>query len=417
MAKVPVLLPRVGLVMETARVLRWLRAEGDSFTQGEPLVEVETEKTTLEVEAPFSGRLLQILAADDTEVAVGMPIAWADDGAAEAATPEAAAPAPAAQPEAAAPVTAAPPTSPASAAHPPARHRASPVARRLARAHGIALATVPGTGPGGRITLADVERAVAGATTAPAAADPAPSTGPATVPPAAGRRALTPMRRAVARAMTLSATVPQFPVSRSVDWTQVQTLRTLLNPGLEQSRGLSLSPNDFLLQAVARTLAAYPAVNATFVGDATGPDCYIEQAAGFHIGLVVAVDDGMVVPVLHHHEVLPLVTLAERRADLVERARAGRLRGDEAGGATFAISNLGASGPDRFVAMLNPPAAAILAVGRTRDLPVVRDGAVTIRPMTELTLTVDHRLIDGRLAADFLHHLSSILEGNDWLVL
>ena len=271
--------------------------------------------------------------------------------------------------------------------------RSSPAARRLAAERQVNLAEVRGTGPGGSIQLADVQR-YADSRQARAAS-------------AGGRMQLSPMRRAMARAVALSnATVPQFVVGRSVDWTELQGFRKRAGPGL--------SANDFLLQATARALLEFPAMNGVFLGDPNAPEAHIQHASGTHIGLVVALDEGMVVPVFHGVDGLLLADLARHRVELVERARGGRLRQEEAGGATFTISNLGAAGPDWFTAILNPPESGILAVGRMRNAPVILDGAVAVRQISQLTLTVDHRIIDGKLAADFLARLTMILEGRDW---
>jgi pyruvate/2-oxoglutarate dehydrogenase complex dihydrolipoamide acyltransferase (E2) component len=172
--------------------------------------------------------------------------------------------------------------------------------------------------------------------------------------------------------------------------------------------------NDFLLQAIARTLIEFPALNATFSGDPESADACIVPASGAHIGLAIAVDNGLLVPVIHDVERLGLAEIARRRLDCVERGLKGRLKREEVEGATFSISNLGADGPDRFAAIINPPQSAILAVGRQRDCVVTRDGAIVVRPLSDLTLTVDHRVADGRLAARFLARLVAILEGRDW---
>jgi pyruvate dehydrogenase E2 component (dihydrolipoamide acetyltransferase) len=278
------------------------------------------------------------------------------------------------------------------------RIRSSPVARKLAAEHGLDPADIAGTGPAGRVQLTDVQRAIA----TPRA-------------PAAGGLPLSPMRRAVARAMSLSATVPQFMVSRSVEWTLLKTLRREFSAKLPADSP-SLSLNDFLLQAVARALIELPALNATFVGDTQSGSAQLLAASGAHIGLVVAVENGLLVPVIHDVQKLTLAELARHRVDCVERALEGRLKREETDGATFSISNLGAEGPDRFSALINPPQSAILAVGRQRDCVVPRDGAIVVRPLSELTLTVDHRVADGRLAAQFLARLCAHLEGADWHV-
>jgi pyruvate dehydrogenase E2 component (dihydrolipoamide acetyltransferase) len=222
------------------------------------------------------------------------------------------------------------------------------------------------------------------------------------------------MGRAVARSMTLSnATVPQFFVERSVDWTNLQTARARLLKDLPESAPRP-SVNDFILQAIARSLLALPQLNATFTGDANSPDAAIIPARGTHIGLVVAVENGLLVPVLHDIDRIGMAELARRRSETVQRALSGRRKREELEGATISLSNLGAKGPDRFTAIISPPQSAILAVGRQRDSVVAVGGGIHVKPMSQLTLTVDHRVADGRLAADFLASLTDILEGDAW---
>lgn len=398
-------IPKIGLVMESVKIVRWLRSVGELVTMGEALLEVETEKSVLEIEAIVSGRLAQILVHEDEAAMVGDRVAWIDSAqgmavdhaslAAHAADPQCTAPSP---PEAGAPA----PSSIVGVPHGSARILSSPAARKLAAEHGVDMGTIVGTGPRGRIQLNDVQLAVG----APRVADLRPAPPPA--------QPLSPMRRAVAQAMTLSvATIPQFTVTRSVDWTALQAERGARSA--RQPTGCpSVSVNDFLLQAVARALIEFPGLNATFFGDPESPEARIVPASGTHIGLVVAVGYGLLVPVIHDAERLGLVEIARRRGDCVERAVKGRLRNDEADLATFSISNLGAEGPDRFTAIINPPQSAILAVGRQRDCAVVREGAVVVRPLSDLTLTADHRVADGRLASQFLARVVTILEGRDW---
>jgi pyruvate dehydrogenase E2 component (dihydrolipoamide acetyltransferase) len=380
-------IPKVGLVMENARLVRWLKSVGDRVRQGEPLLELETEKSVVEIEAAESGRLVEILLQADQEARVGDRIAWLENDAPDA---------PAARPAPSAPPAAAVSTAPLShegehADGRPARVRSSPVARRLAAERAVDLEGLTGTGPLGRVQLVDVERALK--------------------PP--GVQPLSSMRRALARSMTLSnATVPQFAVERAVDWTAVKTLRAKLGALLPAAPRPSV--NDFLLQGIARALLRFPALNVTFASDANSPDAGVVPAQGAHIGLVVAVDQGLLVPVFHGVEQLGLAALAERRTDMVARALKGRLKREELEGATFSVSNLGKGGPDRFNALINPPQSAILAVGRERDCVVARDGSIHVRPMSHLTLTVDHRVSDGRLASDFLASLVDILEGDAW---
>jgi pyruvate dehydrogenase E2 component (dihydrolipoamide acetyltransferase) len=365
-------LPKIGLVMENARLVRWLKNVGDVVRQGEPLLEIETEKSVVEIESTENGRLVEILLSADQEARVGDRIAWLENG--TAAAPGAAA----------------------------ERIKSSPVARRLAAEHAIDLRGVAGTGPRGRVQLNDVRRSV----------ETQAAQRPASTP--SGVQPLSSMRRALARSVTLSnASVPQFAVERAVDWTTLQTLRAKLIAELP-AQAPRPSVNDFLLQGVAAALLRFPALNVTFAGDANSPDAGILPAQGVHIGLTVAVDQGLLVPVFHGVEQLGLGELARLRTDTVERALKGRLKREELEGATFSISNLGKGGPDRFNALITPPQSAILAVGRQRDCVVARNGSIQIRPMSQLTLTVDHRVADGRLASDFLASLIEILEGDAW---
>jgi len=435
-------IPKVGLVMESARLIRWLKNVGEVVAQGEPLLELETEKSVVEIESTESGRLVEILLEANQEARVGDRVAWIENdtvaavGAAGART----APAPPGggpdTPATSTPVAAAGrsdtkavPTSAAvgaagarTAPVPPGggpdtpatstpvantgRIVSSPAARRLAATHAVDLRQVEGTGPRGRVQMIDVRRAV-DSRTAPMTAVLRTET---TAGAASGQPPLSGMRRALARSMTLSnATVPQFAVERAVDWTSVYKARAE-TPGNLQVPSI----NDFILQAMAATLLAFPALNATFSGDANSADASIIPASGAHVGLVVAVEDGLLVPVLHGVEQLGLAELTRRRRAIVERALTRTLKREELEGATISLSNLGARGPDRFNALINPPQSAILAVGRRADRVVALNGGVHVRPVSQLTLTVDHRVADGRLASDFLAFLVDMLEGDVW---
>ena len=405
MALVALEIPKVGLVMENARLVRWLKNVGDVVQQGEPLLELETEKSVVEIESTETGRLVQILLQADQEARVGDRIAWLENNAPAETV--------AATVSASTPITPITPTTPITATTPITpganrdgatdRIRSSPVARRLAAQHAVELKQITGTGPRGRVQLIDVQRTVE---------SQAPMPGPAEAPP--GLESLSNMRRALARSVTLSnATVPQFLVERAVDWTALDTLRADHLAQLPAGTPLP-SINDFLLHGIARTLVAFAALNATFWGDPNSPYAGLVPAKGTHIGLVVAVTDGLLVPVFHDVEQLGLAELARRRRDTIERALQGRLKREELEGATFSVSNLGKGGPDRFNAIINPPQSAILAVGRRRDCVVARNGSIHVRPMSELTLTVDHRVADGRLASDFLASLVAILESDAW---
>ena len=382
MALVALEIPKIGLVMENARLVRWLKDVGDVVHQGEPLLELETEKSVVEIECTESGRLVELLLHADQEARVGDRIAWLENGIA------------------AAPGQSAPEANREDNAE---RIKSSPVARRLAAQHAVDLRGITGTGPRGRVQLIDVQRALE----SPAADAPVASAAPSV-------QSLSSMRRALARSMTLSnATVPQFAVERAVDWTTLKTLRAKLGAELPADTPRP-SVNDFLLQGIAGALHRFPALNVTFAGDANSPDAGVVAAQGVHIGLVVAVDQGLLVPVFHGVERLGLEELARRRRDVVQRALQGKLKREELDGATFSVSNLGRDGPDRFNALINPPQSAILAVGRQRDCVVARNGSIHVRPMSQLTLTVDHRVADGRLASDFLACLVDILEGDVW---
>jgi pyruvate dehydrogenase E2 component (dihydrolipoamide acetyltransferase) len=394
-------IPKIGLVMENARLVRWLKDVGDMVRQGEPLLELETEKSVVEIESTESGRLVELLLRADQEARVGDRIAWLENDAPSAAVGRSG------HEIASAPAQIAPETNRAAEA---GRIKSSPVARRLAAQHAVDLRGITGTGPRGRVQLIDVQRAVE----APAAETRAATAagGIASAPPSV--QPLSSMRRALARSMTLSnATVPQFAVERAVDWTALQALRAKLLAELPAGDPRP-SVNDFLLQGIAAALIRFPALNVTFAGDADSPEAGVAPAQGVHIGLVVAVGEGLLVPVFHGVEQLGLKELARRRNDTVRRALKGKLQREELEGATFSLSNLGRGGPDRFNALVNPPQSAILAVGRQRDCVVARDGSVHVRPMSQLTLTVDHRVADGRLASKFLACLVDILEGDAW---
>jgi len=380
-------IPKVGLVMESARLIRWLKNVGEVVAQGEPLLELETEKSVVEIESTESGRLVEILLEANQEARVGDRVAWIENDTVAAAG------------AGALPATTTPVAN-------TGRIVSSPAARRLAATHAVDLRHVEGTGPRGRVQMIDVRRAV-DSRTAPMTTIVRTETAAGATP---GSPLLSGMRRALARSMTLSnATVPQFTVERAVDWTSVYRVRAE-TPGNLQVPSI----NDFILQAMAAALLEFPALNATFSGDANSADASIIPASGAHVGLVVAVEDGLLVPVLHGVEQLGLAELTRRRRAIVERALTRTLKREELEGATISLSNLGARGPDRFSALINPPQSAILAVGRRADRVVALNGGVHVRPVSQLTLTVDHRVADGRLASDFLAFLVDMLEGDVW---
>jgi pyruvate dehydrogenase E2 component (dihydrolipoamide acetyltransferase) len=417
-----VLMPRLSDTMTEGVLSQWLKGEGEPVHRGDVLAEIETDKATMELEAYDEGVLERHLVAPGTTVPIGEPIAVIGDGTGAAAAPAAASapapaelapvaePPPAAQP--AAPPPAAAPAEPAPAAQRDAAAvRTSPLARALAREHGIDLTTVTGTGPGGRIVRADVQSAIATAapTAAPVAAQPAPPAAqpaPAAPPaPAAGdeKIPLSAVRRITARRLTESAATPHFYLTAVVDAGRLLAFRAEINQRLGAT-GVKISVTDLLVRACAVTLRAHPQVNASWGGD------HILRRANIHIGVAVALDDGLIVPVLRDADRKSIGEIASEAHALAVRARAGKLTPDEFTGGTFTISNLGMYGIDHFTAVINPPEAAILAVGAATPEPVVRDGQVVAATTMKLTLSIDHRVLDGATAAAFLHELVLVLE-------
>jgi pyruvate dehydrogenase E2 component (dihydrolipoamide acetyltransferase) len=400
-----VTLPRLGQGMESGTIVRWLKAEGDSVEKGEVLYELDTEKATQEVEADASGTLLKILAQEGEEIEVGKAIAVIGEPGEEVAEAEKepepkaeeaeqaaeapAAPEPEAEPE--------PELQPAVRSENGGRVKASPLARRIARERGIDLSALTGTGPEGRIVAEDVERAEkAGAPPAPVAAA-APPPGEVEVVP------LTGMRKAIARRMTEAWEAPAFQITMTADMTAAIRLREGLVARMGEGDAKP-TYSDILTKVCAVALMRHRAVNALFAGE----EIHLMPTA--NIGIAVAVPNGLVVPVQRSCETKTIPQLANERADLVARTRGGGLRQDDLEGGTFTISNLGMYGVERFVAVLNPPQAAILAVGAIEERPVVLDGELVARPVLEMTLTCDHRSLDGATASEFLRTVKQFLE-------
>jgi pyruvate dehydrogenase E2 component (dihydrolipoamide acetyltransferase) len=391
-------LPRLGQGMESGTIVRWLKREGEPVKKREPLYELDTDKVTQEVEADAEGILLKIL-VDEGEVEVGRTIAFigqegedvpaapTGDGARPAATTPATEPEPKGQepaPEAAAAVPA-----------PTGRVKASPLARRLARERGVDLAAVRGTGPDGRIVAEDVEKA---AVEAPAAAPAAPA------PPAeVDVIELTSTRKTIARRLTEAWQAPVFQLGVSAEMTESLALRERLVELLAEGDAKP-TVNDILTKLVAVALTRHPALNATFTGDA------IHRSSAANVGIAVAAPNGLIVPVIPNADRLTVQEIARARTDLVGRARGGKLTLQDLEGGTFTISNLGMYGVEQFVAVLNPPQVAILAVGTVKDTPVAVDGEIDIAPVMQLMLTCDHRAIDGADGAEFLRTLVAFLE-------
>ncbi|HEY3088799.1 MAG TPA: dihydrolipoamide acetyltransferase family protein [Jatrophihabitantaceae bacterium] len=398
-----VLMPRLSDTMTEGVLSEWRKGEGDPVHRGDVLAEIETDKATMELEAYDDGVLERHLVAPGTTVPIGQPIAVIGDGTGtvSAPAPAQAEPAEAVPPPAAAPAPTTPAPGPA-AAGPPAAVRTSPLARALAREHGIDLSTVTGTGPGGRIVRADVQSAI---TVAAPASQPAPAPAPAAAPIAAGdeKIPLSAVRRITARRLTESAAAPHFYLTSVVDAGRLLAFRAEINQRLAAD-GVKISITDLLVRACAVTLRVHPQVNASWGGD------HILRRANIHIGVAVALDDGLIVPVIRDADRKSIGEIAGEAHTLADRARAGKLTPDEFTGSTFTISNLGMYGIDHFTAVINPPEAAILAVGAATDEAVVRDGQVLAATTMKLTLSIDHRVLDGATAAAFERDLVQVLE-------
>ena len=394
-------LPRLGQGMEAGTIVRWLKSEGDPVEKGEPLYELDTDKVTQEVESDASGVLLKIAVAEG-EVEVGRTIAVIGEQGEEVAAESAAAdsanggspeetkrPEPRPEPE---------PAQPRQPDTADGRVKASPLARRIARERGLDLSLVAGTGPDGRVVAEDVERAAA------TAAPSVPSPAPAALPPTEGVEVqqLSSMRKTIARRLTEAWQAPVFQLGVTADMERAMALRERL----VELHGDAVKPtiSDLLTKVCAAALMRHRAVNALYTGDA------IELHPTANIGIAVAVPNGLVVPVIPGCERKTIAEIAAARAEVVERARTGKLRQPDLEGGTFTISNLGMFGIERFVAVLNPPQSAILAVGSIEDKVVAVDGQPVVRPRMELTLTCDHRAVDGATGAEFLGDVKSFLE-------
>lgn len=371
-------MPALGMAQETGKVLRWWRSEGEEVRQGEPLLEVETDKANVEIESPASGVLARVLAREGDEVPVGQVIGWILlPGEEPSEVPAAPVSAPAAA--AAALSTEEVPGPPTEAEPPPVRPRASPKARRLAREMGVDLRSVQGSGPGGAVLASDLER-MAQAAAAPEL-------------PHVWKL----MAERTARAWS---TVPHFFLQRDVRADRLVAWHQALRQRLQ----VELTYTDLLVKLVAAALRAHPEVNARW------EDGRIRRLPDVNVGIAVATEHGLVVPVVHRADELPVERIAQRRAELVDRARAGRLRPEDVDGGTFTISNLGMYGVDRFLAVVNAPQAAILSVGRLADRVVAEEGRPVVRPTLSLGLACDHRVLDGARAARFLETLAAWVE-------
>lgn len=389
-----VVLPQMGLEVSEGTVTAVLVAVGDTVSEGDTVVEVETDKAIAEVAAPESGTISEVAVAVGDTVPVGTTLVRIGEGGAPAIPPAEA------EAEAMTAVIAATAVAAGESGNGARRLRAAPIARRAAAEHGIVLESVSGSGPAGRITLGDVERAVRERVAHPAAA-------PGTAPAGARLEPLSATRQAIARRLTESQLVPQYTLSRDVDasWLLAEKRR------LTDAGPARVGVVDLLLQALAEALVRHPLLAASFVPAADGAPPQLRHPEGIDLGLAVASERGLLVPVLRAVDEKPLADLVLERARLIETTRAGRLGIAEMSGAAATLSSLGTFGVDRFTAMLNPGESSILAVGRTVERAVPRDRGIAVVPTLSLTFTFDHRVVDGAAGAAALADLAELLEG------
>jgi len=390
-----VVMPALEMAQETGKLVAWRKAEGESVTKGEPLLEIETDKAVLEVESPADGILAGVKAQAGDVVAVGKIIAWivrpGEALPSEVVLPGAPVHGATEHKSSAAPVISAPVAGPGA--------QISPKARRLAKEHGVDITHLQGSGPGGEILASDVLAAAELKSASPLA----PAHKDVETPTSIGRL----MAERTTQSWT---TVPHFFVVREVDASALVEARGRLGSAIEQARGIKLTHTDFLVALLARVLVKHPRMNASW------DDGVIRLNQEVNIGVAMAVDDGVVATVVHSANQADLGEIATQRRDLTERARAGRLRPSDIAGATFTISNLGMYHVDAFSAIISPPQAAILAVGSIADRVVPVDGRPAIRPMMTLTLSCDHRVVDGARAAVFLNEVAeAVRQPEKWL--
>jgi pyruvate dehydrogenase E2 component (dihydrolipoamide acetyltransferase) len=410
---IPVLMPNLSPTMKEGKIVKWNKKVGDKVSSGEAIAEVETDKSNLDIEAYDDGTLAKIVVEAGQSVPVGSPIAYitGKGGKAAAQAPAAAAAAPKAEaPKAAAPAAAAKPAG-AEAAAPRregtgagGRLRASPLAKKMARERGIDLATMQGSGPLGRIVKRDVETALAQgaapAKKAPAAAAAAPAASVRGARPEPKVVPMSSMRRVIAQRMTeVKPGVPHFYLTVDVDMEAAMKIR-------EEAKALEskVSVNDIIVKAAAIALRRYPKVNVSLQGD------NVLQHGTADVGIAVALEEGLITPIIRDADLKGLSAISAEARELAERARKRALKPDEYTGGSLTVSNLGMYGIDQFVAVINPPQAAILAVGTVADKAVVRDGQIQVRKTMTATLSCDHRVIDGAVGAEYLRELKALLE-------
>jgi pyruvate dehydrogenase E2 component (dihydrolipoyllysine-residue acetyltransferase) len=398
-------MPSLGFDMTAGKLARWLKSEGDSVKKGEAIAEVETEKATVEIEAFASGLLQKILVQEGETVPVNTLIGVIADPGEKIEVPIAATtPVTSIKPEEGVPKSAAKPAE----APGNGRIKASPIAKRMAESAGIDLRVVQGTGPGGRIMEKDVKAALSNTQTAPAVVSTLPAKELSTAAldstqAEGGRVLLSRMRQTIAQRMTQSkTTVPHFYVTVEINMSDALKVREQLNNLSAETEKVSV--NDIILAAAARTLGKHPTFNASYHGDS------LELHSNIDIGVAIAVEAGLLTLALHDTDKKSLKQIAAETKGMGERARTNKLRPDDLGQTTFTVSNLGMFGVDEFAAIINPPEAAILAVGAAIKRAVVVDDEIRIAAVMKVTLAVDHRVADGAQAARFLQELKRLLE-------
>lgn len=388
---VEVVMPKFGLTMTEGTIQQWFKAEGDAIAAGEALFEVETEKVLYEIEAPADGTVAKLLYAVEAVVGVGLPVAVlaeAGEDVAEIAARYADAAGAQAAPTAAAPPEAAPAAESAASADRPKRVPVTPAARKLAKEHGIDLDRVTGSGPRGRITREDVQKIIDGG--GQPVASPAPTEDE--IQPLRG------MRKVIAERMHQSLQgSAQLTITSEVDVSELIDRRH----AVRQEFGVTYT--DFIVQACAHALRQHPRMNAAL------EDGTLRLTSGIHVGLAVALDEGLIVPVIRDADRKSLEEIAGEAKTLAEKARAGRLTLEDVSGGTFTVSNLGMYGVDAFTPILNTPQTGILGVGRIVEKPALSRGEIAKRSTMVLSLTFDHRVIDGAPAGAFLQTVADLL--------
>jgi pyruvate dehydrogenase E2 component (dihydrolipoamide acetyltransferase) len=401
-------MPKLGFDMAEGTLIRWVKAVGDAVNRGEVLAEIETDKATVEVESLASGTVRKHLVSEGSSVPVGTPIAVvgspdepiesveASPAGSSAAGTKAAEPGSPAAPAKKQPVAAAPMPAVAEGRIPQGI-RASPLARRMAEQNALDLAGLAGTGPGGRVTRQDVEAALSSSLRSAA------STARKAIPGVTERIPLSRLRAAIGRRMTLAKQqVPHFYLTADLNAAGLAALRQEANAFLPEAERLSI--NDFILKASALALREFPNLNASLDGET------IVRHGDIHIGSAVAVENGLLTVVVRQADGKSIQAISQELRGLVARAREGKVRPEDIEGSTFTVSNLGMFDIDDFVAIINPPEAAILAVGSVRDVPVVEDGRVVPGRRLKVTLSADHRVTDGAEGARWLQALREYIE-------